>query len=175
MKTKYIVLALAGISFCLTACTKGSQKPATNTINNTSLVGKWNEVKLYSSETNSNGTVSDTTITAGFNANDYAQFNSDYTVNIFQSAGSPLPGNAAPDFISKNTYNYAISGSVITLIFTGAITTPVILPGDTLIITRTVTMIDANNIVLRVTSSNAPINSNNPPGLIIDTYYTRAQ
>ncbi|WP_259071161.1 lipocalin family protein [Mucilaginibacter sp. X4EP1] len=172
MKIKYILLMIAGAAISLTACKKNNQNP---TVNNSTLVGKWNEVKLYSSQTNSSGAVSDTTITAGFSAGDYAQFNNDYTVNISQSAGNPAPGSASPDYISMNTYNYAISGSVITLTFTGAITTPVVLPGDTLIITRTVTKIDANNIVLHVTSSNAPLNSKNPPGLIIDTYYTRAQ
>lgn len=112
MKIKYILLMIAGVAFSLTACKKNNQNPNA-TVNNATLLGKWNEVKLYSSQTNSSGVVSDTTITAGFSASDYAQFNNDYTVNIFQSAGNPAPGSASPDYISMNTYNYAISGSLI--------------------------------------------------------------
>lgn len=171
MKTRYILLAIAGMAACLFACKKDNQQPVNN---NAALIGKWNEVKYYFSQT-VNGKVTDTTINAAsLSTNDYAQFNNNYTVNIFQSADNPLPGNAAPDYIENSTYNYSISGSVATLSFIGWHSNPIILTGDTLIMNRTVTMTDANNIVMHITYYNGPINATpKNPSYISDTYFTR--
>ena len=172
MKIKYILLAIAGMSACLSACKKDSQKSLNN---GAAFIGKWTEVKLHVSQTN-NGVVTDTTVNAAsFTAYDYAQFNTDYTLNIFQSGGNPAPGNAAPDFIAKSTYNYTIAGSVATLTSAGLEVPPAIMPGDTLITARTVTMIDASNIDLRMTVYNGPAKATPNPSYISDAYYTKVQ
>ncbi len=179
MKTRYILLAIAGMSACLSACKKDNQLQSKDnqlqSVNNPSILGKWNEVKYYVSQT-VNGKIIDTTINAAsLSTNDYAQFNNDYTVNIFQSADNPPPGAASPDYIINSTYNYSISGSVATLSYLGWHSDPIVLTGDTLITNRIVTMTDANNIVMHITIYDGPINATpKNPSYISDTYFTKA-
>ncbi len=164
MKIKYILLAIAAAMFCLPACKKDNKKPVQ--ISNSSLLGKWNEVKFHITQNNSNGVVTDTTITAAsLGANDYAQFNNNYTVDVFQSAAA-TPGGASPDYISENIYNYTISGSTV-ILAPQAILFNINTPAGS--ITWVVTFIDANNIDLRYTN-NAGANK-----IVSDTYYTRAK
>ncbi|TWI94185.1 hypothetical protein JN11_04791 [Mucilaginibacter frigoritolerans] len=164
MKIKYILLAIAAVAFCLPACKKDKKTPV---ISNATLLGKWDEVKFHLTENNINGTVTDTTITAAsLSANDYAQFNSDYTVNIFQSANNATQGSASPDYISESIYSYTISGSTA-ILAPEAILLNINTPAGS--ITWVVTMIDANNIDLRYTDSAGAIK------VVSDTYYTRAQ
>ncbi|WP_259071160.1 hypothetical protein HDF24_23940 [Mucilaginibacter sp. X4EP1] len=161
MKTKYILLAIVVIEFCLPACKKDNKIPA---MSSAALLGKWNEVKLHLVENNSNGTVTDNTITAAsFNANDYLQFNKDNTVNISQSAINPGDGNAGPDYISLTTYNYTISGSTA-ILTPQAILFNINIPAGS--ITWVVTFVDVNTIDLRYTDSNGN-------KVVSDAYYTR--
>jgi len=164
MKTKYILLALAGIALCLPACKKDNKIPV---ISNVTLLGRWNEVKLHLTE-NNNGTVTDTTINAAsFNSTDYAQFNRDYTVNIYIGAGNVITGGSpTPNYVYENTYNYTISGSTAILI-SQAILFNINIPAGS--ISLTATFVDANTIDLHY------IDSGGANKVVSDTYYARAQ
>ena len=158
-------MVLTGLVILLTACKKD---------NKSSIIGKWQEMKIRVYTTGPTGAVvTDTTYTGQTFTNlDYMQFNSTATVmvssdHLYYPAG-PIYIKVPPYYLSTETLSYASSGSNYILLPMTQGSNNHGLPGASAVITATVS--GSNNLLIHMVDYfTIPTVST----IVYDSYYTR--
>ena len=168
MKTKLLLIVIAGLQLCLFSCKKDLSAGYS-----ASIVGKWyvNKEEITGEYGGLNQKL-DTIYNGGsFNTNDYFQFNSDGTASVSSSGDFEVNGKAVSTDGSGNVINgtnqftYTISGSALTLTSTFLHPTPN--STNTWPVIETIELLDAKNLVLFYTLQGAGTT------FTYKTYYTK--
>ncbi|WP_295677389.1 hypothetical protein [uncultured Mucilaginibacter sp.] len=149
MKTKLLLLMLAGLQLCLFSCKKDL-----STSNSTSIVGKWyvNKEEVTAEYGGLSQKLDTIYNSASFNSNDFFQFSSRDSASVSSSGDFEVNGKAvftdgAGTVINGiNKFTYTVSGTVLTL--TSTFLHPTANSTNPGPFTKTIELLDTNNLVL---------------------------